>query len=487
MQFRILAAKTTCLQEDDAMTSLHGVTARTVLAGYVKRAFVLSFALILVLAGTSFAQTAGFNVDSQVDLTIIPSTYQVVRSTAGCPAGYAGKFTFSALLTNNATNPAMPGLAVHVATLTNGNVLLDPQTNEVLGGTGAVLPVPKVGQYADGLMSPGESVQVPFVLCMKSFQPFQFYVDVFGIVTRLVDRDAFDFDISADGRFVSFISAANDLVARDPNQLIGDVFLRDLQNGTTSLVSINRYGTNGGDGFSYNSLIGSGGRFVAFSSDANDLISIPEDRPRSCAQAVCARNDEDVFIRDMQNGITSLVSINRFGTGSGNARSQLQSLSADGQFVLFLSEASDLVENDTNGEFDVFVRDLQNGTTTLASVNRFGTYSGNGRSLTAKISSDGRFVIFKSGASDLVENRTNGSWHVFVRDMQKGITTLMGVGRNGMDSASIPTGNDDLYKISADGRFVAFETEANDLDSLDPFMSETRRGGGYHLYVRPVP
>ena len=80
---------------------------------------------------------------------------------------------------------------VRVLTLTNGNVLLDPQTNAVLGGEGAEMQVPKAGQYADGLLSPGESVNVPFVLCLKTFQPFQFFVDVFGVVTQLVSVNRF--------------------------------------------------------------------------------------------------------------------------------------------------------------------------------------------------------------------------------------------------------------------------------------------------------
>ena len=121
-------------------------------------------------------------------------------------------------------------------------------------------------------------------------------------------------------------------------------------------------------------------------------------------------------------GTTTLVSINRFGTGSGNSLSGVPAvpvISADGRFVAFNSAASDLVANDTNGTDDVFVRDLQLGTTTLVSINRFGTGSGNGPSGGPGggpvISADGRFVAFRSFASDLVPNDTNGTTDVFVR------------------------------------------------------------------------
>ena len=147
-------------------------------------------AALIALTATS-AEAAGFNVNSDVTFTPLPSTYTTTTSTTGCPAAFSGKFTFTALLTNKTGSPAMPGLTVRVVTLTNGNLLLDPQTNAVVGGEGAEMTVPKVEQYADGLLSPGESVNVPFVVCLKTSQPFQFFVDVSGVVTRLVSINRF--------------------------------------------------------------------------------------------------------------------------------------------------------------------------------------------------------------------------------------------------------------------------------------------------------
>jgi hypothetical protein len=123
------------------------------------------------------------NVDSLVNFTPMTATYRTLSDTTGCPAGFAGKFTFTASLTNKSTSPAIQGLAVQVLTLSNGNVLLDPQTNALLGGSGAVMLVPEQGMNADGLLGPGEEVDVPFIICLETRQSFQFFVDVIGAPT----------------------------------------------------------------------------------------------------------------------------------------------------------------------------------------------------------------------------------------------------------------------------------------------------------------
>src|SRR5438046_7146698 len=115
----------------------------------------------------------------------------------------------------------------------------------------------------------------------------------------------------------------------------------------TLLASVDRAGTNSGDGFSGNPVLSSDGRFVAFDSDASNLVA----------------NDtnghfEDVFMRDLNTGTTTLVSVNSAGTGSGNGASALPVISANGRFVAFVSDATDLVASDTNQNIDVFVRDL---------------------------------------------------------------------------------------------------------------------------------
>jgi uncharacterized repeat protein (TIGR01451 family) len=143
------------------------------------------------------------------------------------------------------------------------------------------------------------------------------------------------------------------------------------------------------------------GRFVAFLSRATNLV------------ANDTNGTQDVFVRDLQTGTTSLVSINSAGTGSGDGGCNNPVISSDGRFVAFPSLATDLVASDTNGTRDIFVRDLQTGTTTLVSINSVGTGSGNGESDSSVISANGRLVAFESFASDLVANDTNGTTDVF--------------------------------------------------------------------------
>src|SRR5207249_11264627 len=163
----------------------------------------------------------------------------------------------------------------------------------------------------------------------------------------------------------------------------------------------------GGNSDSSDSVISSDGRFVLFLSSANNLVT----------------NDDngkfvDVFLRDRTNGVTTLVSVNQTGVGGGNGNSVSPAASTNGRYVVFESEASNLVANDTNGVSDVFVRDLQTGTTTLVSENGSGA-GGNGGSTSPVISADGRYVAFVSEAWDLVANGTDGAQGALRADLPK--------------------------------------------------------------------
>src|SRR5206468_11170422 len=128
----------------------------------------------------------------------------------------------------------------------------------------------------------------------------------------------------------------------------------------------------------------------------------------------------DIFVRDLTAKTTSLVSASIAGTqgvAGGDGGSISPVITPDGRYVVFVSNASDLVATDTNGFTDVFVRNLQTGTTTLVSVNSAGTDSGNGHSGIVGVPSitpDGRFVAFASVASDLVSNDSNDTADIFV-------------------------------------------------------------------------
>jgi Tol biopolymer transport system component len=166
------------------------------------------------------------------------------------------------------------------------------------------------------------------------------------------NRESWEGELSADGRFVAFTSFARNLVPGDTNGFT-DVFVRDRQTGTTERVSVGAGGQ--GDHESSHPALSADGRFVAFGSFASNLV--PGDT-----------NDSwDVFVRDRRTGRTERVSVST-GSGQGRGGSSSPTLSADGRFVAFHSHASNLVPGDTNGRSDVFVHDRQTGRTERTSV-----------------------------------------------------------------------------------------------------------------------
>lgn len=206
-------------------------------------------------------------------------------------------------------------------------------------------------------------------------------------------------------------------------------------------------------------------RVLAFSSAATNLV--PEDLNRA----------QDAFALDVTSGQLTLLSPAASGTLSttpiGGSEARGQCFSADGRYLVFTSSAADLVANDRNGVEDVFVRDLHTGVTVLVSVDRSGTGSGNGASLTPVISADGRYVAFASQASNLVDGDTNGQSDIFVRDLVAGTTQLVSHAHGGTGSAN---GASHQPAMSADGRWIAFESNATNL--LAPEMASVDVNGG---------
>jgi len=249
--------------------------------------------------------------------------------------------------------------------------------------------------------------------------------------------------ISAGGRYVAFLSFATNLVPGDTNGC-GDIFLHDRQTAQTERVSVSSGGEQGNSTSEYPS-ISADGRYVAFDSYASNLV--PGD----------TNGYEDVFVHDHQTAQTTRVSLSSTGE-QGNSDSWLPSISADGHYVAFTSGASNLVPNDTNWRFDVFVRDCQTDQTDRVSVSTGGE-QGNDRSSWPSISADGRYVAFDSDASNLVPGDTNVDEDVLVHDRQTAETTRVSVssaGEQGNDTSWYPS-------ISADGRYVAFMSYASNL------------------------
>jgi Tol biopolymer transport system component len=268
--------------------------------------------------------------------------------------------------------------------------------------------------------------------------------------------------ISANGQFVAFRSSAKNLVTGDTNGF-DDVFVHDRQSGTTERVSVDSNGVQG-NGNSYQPAISADGRFVVFWSLAGNLGS--------------GGGGPDVFIHDRQTGITELVSVDSAGNpGWGDSYMDATCMSPDGRFVAFFSASSNLVANDVNGLWDVFLRDRQAGTTEIVSVDSSWT-QGNGDSQSASISADGRFVAFWSSATNFVSGDVNAARDVFVRDRQTATTEIVSV-----DSAGLHA-NGDCFNpaISSDGHFVAFVSQATNLvggdtnNRVDVFVHDRQTG-----------
>lgn len=268
------------------------------------------------------------------------------------------------------------------------------------------------------------------------------------------DNDSEVASISADGRFVAFSSGADNLVPGDTNNAF-DIFVRDRLNRRTERDSITFNGkeANGDSGFL--NLMGApsvsaDGRFVAFASMATNLL-----RPNQPADT---NGNPDVFVFDRSTGTTELISAALDGTP---ATGQSPSISADGRFVAFLSSGSNLVANDTNFADDIFVRDRVTHITERISVASDGTEADQSSFGSPILSANGRFVAFNSFADNLVAGDVDTAADVFVRDRQTRVT----------EAVSQPSNTDFqnrlLSSLSPNGRFVGFVSAAPTLVPRD--------------------
>jgi Tol biopolymer transport system component len=246
--------------------------------------------------------------------------------------------------------------------------------------------------------------------------------------------DGFQPSISADGRYVAFISNSTNLVAGDDatDFSVNDIFVRDRVAGTTTRVSVSTAGVEANAG-SDEPRISANGRYVTFSSSASNLVE----------------NDTngvtDVFVHDRFAGTTTRVSVSTAGV-QGGGFSFSPSISGDGRYVAFISAASNLVAGDTNNAPDVFLHDRNTGETRRVSVSRK-------TSDIAAISADGRYVAFSSFADDLGVN--NGTSNAYVYDIVAAITTPVVIkGPDGLPVAAAPS----RIEISGDGRYVLFSS-----------------------------
>jgi uncharacterized repeat protein (TIGR01451 family) len=266
--------------------------------------------------------------------------------------------------------------------------------------------------------------------------------------------------ISADGNVVAFSSAASNLVSNDSNGY-ADIFVRNRKLGKTTRVSVSSTGTEGNMGIGATGTldISADGRYVVFSSPSSNLASND------------TNTTEDIFLHDTKTATTTAVSvIVRDTATSVSGKSSQPSISADGRFIAFQSGSSKLVATDTDDFFaDIFVYDR------LTKLNSKITLNANGQSVLPHISADGRYVIFLSQASNLVANDTNNAWDTFRYDRKTGKTSRINVTATGLQSSGDAS---PAYvarpSSSADGRFISFETGAKDVtpDDTDSAMTD---------------
>ena len=257
----------------------------------------------------------------------------------------------------------------------------------------------------------------------------------------------YEVSISADGRYVAFSSDASNLVANDLNAT-WDIFVRDRLTNTTERVSVGSGGSEA-NAFSYLPAISADGRFVAFYSEASNLVSGDTNATG------------DIFVRDRVNSITERVSVGAGGAQANNLSTEC-SISGDGRFVAFSSWADNLASGDSNGTVDIFVRDRLGGTTECVSRSTSGAQA-NGECSSPSISADGNRVAFISWASNLVAGDINSMPDVFLRDRQAAATERVSVSYTG----GFVNGGSDKCTISADGLWVAFYSTATNLVAGD--------------------
>ncbi|MBL8843552.1 MAG: PD40 domain-containing protein [Planctomycetes bacterium] len=267
-------------------------------------------------------------------------------------------------------------------------------------------------------------------------------------------------ELSGDGRYLVFSSDAGDLVVGDTNGET-DLFVRDRVAAVTTRVSVSSAGVQADDTSGFG-RISADGRYVAFSSYATNLV------------AVDGNGTLDVFLRDTQAQTTERISIG-IGGVDANGYSYALDVSDDGRYVLFGSDASNLVAGDINAAYDLFLYDRTLATTELITVSTAGVRSNGTTIIGASMTADGSMVVFDSNATNLVSGDANQKFDIFLRDRNAGTTVRVNRGTNGETNGDSwdPT-------ISTDGLAIAFESRAKNLSPLDP-------NGHADIYLHDVP
>lgn len=347
-------------------------------------------------------------------------------------------------------------------------------------------------------------------------------VSVNAAGTQAGDEGSWSPVFSPDGTRIAFESYASDLTATPDTNGTTDVYVRDLETGTTTLVSTNAAGTRAAGGRSTSPVFSPDGATLAFTSDANDLgpadandtddiylhdlstgavvlVSVDQDGVAVGKAADPAFGPDgttiafasewylgpsdtngllsDVALRDLDAGTTTPISVDATGASTGDLGSYEPAVSPDGTKVAFVSDATNLGPTDSNDRPDVYLRDLATGTTRLVSVDADGSDAGGGTLLA--FGTDGGTIYFTSGsATDLVDlpDANGDGGDIFARDLTAGVTELVTVNAAGTATAN---GGADYIAMSDDRTAVAWATSADDLGPTDT-------NGDWDIYVHDL-
>ncbi|MER6998832.1 hypothetical protein [Streptomyces sp. NPDC000410] len=266
-------------------------------------------------------------------------------------------------------------------------------------------------------------------------------------------RDSDNPVLSADGRYVAFSSARDDLVPGDTNG-VNDIFRRDRRAGTTERVSVRSDGAQGTGASRVDPVISADGRRVGFVSRSNLVPAAETDhgpgdprRPRLYF----------MYVRDVPTGRTMVASATSTGEPVG---ASAIALSPDGRYALFSALSANVVPGDHNGEMDVFARNLGTGAVARVNVAHDGTEATGGDSTQAVFSADNRRVLFVSGATNLVPGDTGGVQDAFARDLRTGAVERLSAPHD--DSAPSGYGPGSVA-LDAAGRTAVFDADGDNL------------------------
>src|SRR3954464_10790344 len=413
--------------------------------------------LALAIAGATVAQAAHASQGTTVRVSVAAGGGDTA-ATGNWPSARAdGRFVaFSSWADNLVRNDANDNADIFVRDLQAGTTRLVSVASDGTQANGASF-TPSISADGDVVAFRSDATNLVandreghtdvFVHTMSTGQTIRVSQKPSGLGAN---RDSIEPAISANGKVVAFSSLAHNLVPQpvDATGLCCDIFVSHLATGHITLGDPML--TGGGASDSFLPVLSATGRYLAFGSWGCGI-----------AKDIECLDESNVYELDLKTDTMSLVSHPYsgsvgFGCGANPA------ISADGTEVAFISDGNNLVPNDTNQAYDVFLRDMTTGECDGVSLTSKGeqTNGGLGR---VTMSGDGRYVVFPSDAWNIVPNDTNGVSDIFVHDTRTGKTFRASVSNTGAEANSY-SGN---AMISADGHLVVFESDASNLAGRD--------------------